>query len=396
MIGSIFLAGLSVLSTEQEKIDSTATQRASDIRTHKLFFKGVEFYIDYDNTLRQWRFGWLPGTNRVKAAEEVKSSMTIIGLDALKQELVKFTPGEIFFVISNQWPGKPRGIEVKTLDADAQKELIRLCSEREIRLDGLDPLVIEKNRIISFLAPSETRKELSLAMDPINHEGLKLIAQKFPNLEVLDLRFCRLVEDDLSPLGKMKQLRILNLSSNYQMSGQTLGFISSLPNLEQLDLSDCNNLTDEAIAEIAGSVSLHSLNLTRCKSLTQACISHLVPIKNLRHLNLDSTGIVDKGVARLSELKNLMSINISSSRITDDNMASLAALVNLKRLEMGACKKITIKGLELLKPLPLEYLNVYYAGNSLEDRQVIELAERLWPKCEVFLPSGAKHPSQKP
>jgi hypothetical protein len=394
MIGLIIFVGPKGLSTEQEKSDSTTTPRISDTKPPKLLPKGVEFYIDYDKTLKQWRFGWLPGTNRIKTAEEVKSSMTIVGLDALKQELAKFAPGETFFVISNQWHGNPRGIDVKTLDEDTQKELIRLCSEREIRLAGMDPLVIKQNRIISVVPPSQKRQGLSLARDPIDSEGLKLIPQKFPNLEELDLRYCDLSDADLSPLGKLKHLKILYLGDNYQMHGQTFGFMASLRQLEQLDLSECSQLTDEAIAGIAVCESLHSLNLMNCKNLTELCISHLAAIKNLQLLNLEYTQVADKGLAKFADLKNLISLSLCGSRITDDDLAYLAALTKLKRLEIPACKEITIKGLQLLKPLHLEHLNVFYT--SLEDSQVIELAIRLWPKCDVDLPSGAKHLPRRP
>jgi Leucine-rich repeat (LRR) protein len=207
-----------LLAGERENITS-ASGKASGAPTVSFLeqfrsSKGVEFYVDYDDRGRQWLFRLLGGTNRIKEAGAVLAATPLVGIESVREAL-KGLPQNIFlefFIIDDAWPGKPEGVHVRALDRKTELELIKICSEKEIRLNQMRPLAIEKNRIITFVASSKTRKELSLAYDPLDDRGLQLIAQKFPGLEILNLRSCGLAHADLSPLRRLKNLRHLDLA----------------------------------------------------------------------------------------------------------------------------------------------------------------------------------------
>lgn len=171
------------------------------------------------------------------------------------------------------------------------------------------------------------------------------------------------------------------------------GAVPPLASLEKLDLR-YSRATDETIAGLIGYKSLNSLDLSGSENLTPSCLNSLAAIKSLRHLNLNNTPVLNNGVAKIAELKNLTSISISGCRISDEDLPFLAGLTNLRRLEMNGCQGITAKGLELLKHLRLEFLSLYYI-KALDDQQVIALAQRSWPNCNILLPSATRYAPRK-
>jgi len=94
--------------------------------------KGVELYCTRDEKSGQWLFGWLPGTNRLKNAEQVKGALRLAGIEKLKDELASFAPGEQVYFIDNNTPIKPRGIAITLPEKKVLEELRDFCSARQI------------------------------------------------------------------------------------------------------------------------------------------------------------------------------------------------------------------------------------------------------------------------
>jgi len=356
---------------------------AEDVPRRGKQFKGVELYAEFDKVKNQWHFGLLPGTNRNKQAEEVKKSMTLDGLDSLLAEMKQLAPQEEVFLVLPDWSGTA----VTPLDEATQKKLVEFCARHEIILNGQGKWLRQTNRTIAAMTASDTRRELVLSQTEIDGKGLAMIAEKFPALESLELSYCGITDADLSPLGKLKSLRTLNMHDNYEMTGNSFGFVENLKNLRLLNLEQCVKLTDKAVAAISKSSSLESLNLGYCASLTAACARHLGAMTSLKELNLANVGLPNAAMKDLVKIKGLTSLDIAVSQVTDDGLAAIATMPNLKRLGLRACRNnVTFKGIKALAPLKLEYLDVNLTGSKvkhIDEDEVIKFAKETWPGCEV-------------
>ena len=131
---------LGLTSFASHALGTARDDAAGDVapkRHAKPHFKGVELYSQHDAKGKEWRFGWLPGTNRLKTAEEVNASLKIVGVKALKRELATFAENEHVLVIENGSPLIPNGVELKWPNEKVLKELKAFCESRKIRFDCL-------------------------------------------------------------------------------------------------------------------------------------------------------------------------------------------------------------------------------------------------------------------
>ncbi len=345
-------------------------------------FKGMELYAQFDKVEKQWRFGLLPGTSRIKEVDEVKKSMSLNGLDALLAEMKQLAPQEEVMVVAPGWSDA----QVSPLDEETQKKLVEFCARHEIILNGEGNFLRQPNRTIAAMEGSNTKRKLILSQTEIDGKGLAMIAEKFPALESLELSYCGITDADLSPLSKLKALKTLIMNDNYGMTGKSFGFVADLKNLRLLNLEQCVELTDEAAAAISKSTTLESLNLGYCKSLTAASAPYLGAMTNLKELNLANVGLPDSAMKDLVKIKSLTSLDIALSQVTDESLAAIATMPNLKRLGLRACRSVTLNGIKALAPLRLEHLDINVAGSGhppLDEDAVIEFAKKTWPGCEV-------------
>ena len=337
---SIALFAIAGLAQAAEDKPQPAKQAAADpARMAQPEFKGIDLYCQYDKTIKQWRFGIMGGTNRQKSAQEVRDSLKIVGIKALKQFLAGLAKGEHVSLIPARWPGMAQGVQLDLPDQETLQDLLKFCVEREIHLSGDDALFAQANAAIDGITPSETRLELALEQSPLDAEGLKKMVTKCPNLEVLKLELC-LGNADLAALGQLKHLKTLILAQNYELGAQSFDFLTNLQRLESLDLCYCMKLTDAACAHIGKCGSLRKLNLGTCERLTDKGIASLAALKNLQELSLDHCPL-----------------------LTDAALTTLSGFADLRSLDLRWCKGMT-------------------------DAKVSETAARLWPQCKLVLPSG--------
>ncbi len=345
-------------------------------------FKGIELYARFDKDKNKWHFGMLSGTNRNKDADEVNESLTLTGLDALLAEMNQLAPQEEVFLVSPGW----NGTAVTPLDEETQKKLVEFCARHEIILNGEGKWLQQPNRTIAAMEASATRRELVLSQTEMDGTGLAMIAENFPALESLELSYCGITDADLSPLGKLKSLRTLAMNDNYDMTGNSSGFVADLKNLRRLNLDQCVKLTDKAVAAISKSTSLESLRLGSCKSLTGACAPFLGAMAGLKELDLSGVGLPDAAIKDLVKIKGLTSLDIAVSHVSDESLAFIATMPNLKRLGLRACRSLTSGGIKALAPLRLEHLDLNVAGSEdvpLDENELLKFAKETWPGCEV-------------
>jgi hypothetical protein len=357
------------------------TASAEDTPRRNKEFKGVELFARFDKGKDQWLFGLLPGTNRLKDADEVNQSMTINGLDALLAEMKQLAPREEVSLI----PPNENGKDVNPLDEETLKKLAEFCAKHEIILNGSGDVLEQPNRMIAAMEASTTRRELILSQAYTDEKGLAMIAEKFPALESLDLSNCGLVDGDFSSLGKLKSLTTLNMSENYGMTSKSFGFIAELKNLRSLNLEYCVELSDEAVAAISKSSSIESLHLGSCKKLTAASAAHLAAMTGLKELNLHHVRLPDAAIKNLVKIKSLTALDIAFSLVSDETLAEIATLPNLKKLNLAVCPNVTFKGIKNLAPLRLDAIELASLGSaaSLDEKELFALAKETFPGCEV-------------
>lgn len=107
-------------------------------RRAERYFKGVELYCARGPAAGQWRFGWLPGTNRLKTAREVEEALRIAGVEKLKEELASFAPGEQVYLVDEDSPVRPGGVSLECPGAEVLRELRELCEARGIAFHAKD------------------------------------------------------------------------------------------------------------------------------------------------------------------------------------------------------------------------------------------------------------------
>ncbi|CAL6002444.1 Conserved_hypothetical protein [Hexamita inflata] len=288
---------------------------------------------------------------------------------------------------------------------------------------------------MSVQLKSSTLKELKVYNCRDEYEGrelrlnLKVDDLELENLEVLDLKYISLENDQLYNLAKFKKLHTLDVSINkvdlthihsvtsltklyMQRCGlRNIDQISSLVNLKELDLSQnrdidlsplwqVRSLTKLTMREcgltnidqITQLINLEVLNLDYNQRLTINSIGSLVNLKELDisyNDNIDITPLKDLvglikldmnscELTQLSALKpliNLQDLNLSHN--SDINITELQYLKNLTHLNLNCCNLVSVY---VLKPLVnLEYLNislnniVYLDANINEMKNLKEL-----------------------
>lgn len=178
---------------------------------------------------------------------------------------------------------------------------------------------------------------------------------------------------DFSPLRKLLQLEVLDLSSS---KIENIKSLSDLKNLKELNLDETmvsnlkclRNLTQMQKLSLSGTkicdieplnnmILLNTLNLSKTRLTNIEAIKNL---SNLQSLNLSETQI--KNLEPIKNLINLQELNISKTQI--DNLEPLKTLKNLKTIWLSKDQNITKSQVnDLQKALPKT--NIYVNHNLI-------------------------------
>ena len=143
-----------------------------------------------------------------------------------------------------------------------------------------------------------------------------------------------------------------------------LASIAEIPTLKRLDLSG-TRISDHGLRQLKNATAITDLNLRYAELITDQGISALRNWKHLVRLNLEGTKITDGALQQLSALSSLEVLNIGSVQVTDAGVEALTSLTNLKELTLGG-NKLTDAGLQPLRQLPgLTFLDL--GGTQRED-----------------------------
>ena len=173
----------------------------------------------------------------------------------------------------------------------------------------------------------------------------------------------RLTDASLEPIGKLKNLEQLDLTSRVataahgfmEFSADGLRHLAPLKNLRVLHLAG-HEVTPESLAF----PGLTSLSVGR-NSVDDACAKSIAKLKQLKTLNLSYTRISDAGLAYIGTLNALQRIDIDSSVITDGGIAKLCNLpLRSIALRASGVSDKTIEHLSKIKTL--ERIDLHGSG----------------------------------
>jgi Leucine-rich repeat (LRR) protein len=126
-------------------------------------------------------------------------------------------------------------------------------------------------------------------------------------LERLFMSHCRSITNDgIRSLKELPKLKQFHLSSSHQLiTDEGVELIAAqFPNLEILDLSYCKKVTDAGIKHLAQLKNLKTLDVSCCPSVSDESISVLVGLKNLEKLNMQGTSASpDLIVSKMTQVK---------------------------------------------------------------------------------------------
>lgn len=181
-------------------------------------------------------------------------------------------------------------------------------------------------------------EKLSLSSQRFIRPGDLGFLKEMPKLRSFHLE--ALLEGDvLRDLSHVPQLSELVLQY-YKLSNQDLRHIESLAALRYLSLEAHygnlydNSVTDAGLQSIGKLRELRFLNLNNCRGVTDSGLPHLSNLQQLRSLRLSGTSISDLGIPTLKELSKLEVLSLQRTAVTPKGVEPLAGLPNLQVLDV--------------------------------------------------------------
>lgn len=135
----------------------------------------------------------------------------------------------------------------------------------------------------------------------------------------------------MEAIGRLRSVRCLLLSSGGTMTAQGFAMLARLPNLEVLSLRR-PPLASDFGAALRHHAALRQLFIEDADSLTEDDLFVIAGLQQLRKLTLDSEGLTDLHLDRVSQLRNVQTLHLSGNRFTDDGLRLIAGMRQLRVL----------------------------------------------------------------
>jgi hypothetical protein len=235
----------------------------------------------------------------------------------------------------------------------------------------------------------------------VSVQGMAHLA-KAPQLQSLAIGGSCFNDEILRPLGELRHLRILGVTSSENVTSGMLAHIGDDNRLRELVIMKCEKfddrgtehlrrlkhvkelwlfscpISDETLRHISGLQDLEILMLGETK-VSDSGMEHLGGLHKLRWLNLLRTQVSDAGLESLLKLDELEYLNLGGTKVTNAGLPAIAELTRLNHLDLSGTN-ITDEGLIYLRSLQnLKYLNI---GPHVSKEAANELRRAL-PNCRV-------------
>jgi internalin A len=187
-------------------------------------------------------------------------------------------------------------------------------------------------------------RELTVSGIEDGGDALKTL-KTLKNLKVLRFEFGGLMDDDLTDIGQLQGLEVLDLGYN-RIKGSGLKHLKNLKTLRELSLSSMWSVGEEGLEGLDELQGLKVLNLDGCHAINDAGFKHVKALKGLEQVDLRGLKITDAAFKDIKDLKNLKALNLRGSAITDAALKDLKELKALKTLDLSMIKGLTDAGMK--------------------------------------------------
>ncbi|MCB0852305.1 MAG: leucine-rich repeat domain-containing protein [Bacteroidetes bacterium] len=277
---------------------------------------------------------------------------------------------------------KPRFVEV---NLDPESRVLKIASIYTTKLSEKEDLTRWWNDLSfdwkQFFAENiAITDSLSMAEVIQMNDSLKIgDTLKLPDLQIVVIDGSRLFGDlkrilqaksidlsdnpsltDLQPIGKLSQLKELNIS------GTVLSDLTPIRNMTRLEVLHCENTRIKDLSPIKYSVNLREVI---CGNTEIADLSPVASFENLQKLDVSYTSV--SNLAPLSSLKQLKELYIQQTQVND-----LSPLVDLRKLEIFNCSYTGVINLNALANLP-ELQNLYCESTKVNSLAPLSNAMKL-------------------
>lgn len=222
-------------------------------------------------------------------------------------------------------------------------ELIRLQIQRAVledmplgSLTSLESLeFVDSNisvRALEGLRGHKSLRAFSLwkSIAPVG-QGVVAILGSIPTLDYINLHQAGLEGDPLTPLTKLKNLRILHLGAN-KYSEEQLAVLADLPALEELFFGN-SMLLDHSMAFLPSVKTLQRVWLNDSK-LADPITASLGAMPSLTYLNLSGTNVSDAMLKGLGGNRSLRELHLVNIPATGNGFQGAKPLPSLARIEL--------------------------------------------------------------
>lgn len=211
---------------------------------------------------------------------------------------------------------------------------------------------------LAALCPNKqvSLQKINLSKCSLTDKSLISLRNFFPNLNSINLSFCKLFTDSgLSALANSYPgLTSLNLEGCTQLSDEGLiNLANYCPGLSSLNLSKCQGISEIGLFFLAESCrGLTSLNLANCSGINVKNLTgDFKSFPKLTYLNLSLNELTDTILMLFVKLcPELISVDLlSTSNLTDTGVIALAkSCPKLTSLNLLGCTNITESGLNAI------------------------------------------------
>jgi hypothetical protein len=196
----------------------------------------------------------------------------------------------------------------------------------------------------------------------------------FPALRKLSFRDVIIEDAEIECVAKVTSLHELTVNHCFNMTDDSLIFLSKLPCLEHLRLSGLHAFTDAGLASFANHPTLTHLRLHGKCRFKQAALRHIASMRVLEDLSLFVTqDMLPGGFLDLSAWSNLTRVQLTYGKLlplqialplrlrsvdlhlplmTDAYVQQLLFLTNLEYVKLRGAREITDGAVSSLKQLP--------------------------------------------
>lgn len=142
------------------------------------------------------------------------------------------------------------------------------------------------------------------------------------SIQKLELINCDINDQTCLYISQLPNIKELNLSENYELTGK---FLYKFENLHTLSLNNCANLQQMYFAELCEKLKLlKELNIKRCDRLNEESYNLMVNnLHNIEKLTI-STNYQAEKLSQISKLNKLKSLTIYCTQLKDDLFINLS------------------------------------------------------------------------